>query len=76
MAKPAGLVDAADPGDHPGRMCGRFAIHSPANQIAARFSAVGQLPEFGPRYNAAPLQMLPVIRTRPETKERTLSLLR
>lgn len=76
VAKPAGLIDAADPDDHPGRMCGRFAIHSSANQIAARFGAVGQLPEFGPRYNAAPLQMLPVIRTRPETKERTLSLLR
>lgn len=57
-------------------MCGRFAIHSPTDQIAARFGVVGQLPEFGPRYNAAPLQMLPAIRTHPETKERALSLLR
>ncbi|MBP2299906.1 SOS response-associated peptidase [Azospirillum picis] len=57
-------------------MCGRFAIHSPTDQIAARFGTVGQLPEFGPRYNAAPLQMLPVVRAHPETKERRLGLLR
>lgn len=76
VVKPGGRVDAAYPDDHPGRMCGRFAIHSPTNQIASRFGVVGQLPEFGPRYNAAPLQMLPVIRTHPETRERTLALLR
>jgi putative SOS response-associated peptidase YedK len=76
VVKPGGRVDAAYPDDHPGTMCGRFAIHSPTDQIATRFGVVGQLPEFGPRYNAAPLQMLPVIRTHPETRERTFSLLR
>lgn len=48
-------------------MCGRFAIFSPTNQIAARFGVTGVVPDFDPRYNAAPL-LLPAIRSHPETE--------
>lgn len=76
VVKPAGQVDAAYPDDHVGAMCGRFAIHSPASLIVERFGVTGPIPDVQPRYNAAPLQLLPVVRTHPETRERTLALLR
>jgi putative SOS response-associated peptidase YedK len=56
-------------------MCGRYTIHSPAPLIASRFGVLGDMPEISPRYNAAPLQTLPVVRRRPEGG-RALSLLR
>ncbi|WP_207485433.1 SOS response-associated peptidase [Arenibaculum pallidiluteum] len=57
-------------------MCGRYTIHSSPSLIAERFGVTGSLPNFEPRYNAAPLQQLPVIRFNSETKERRLDLLR
>ncbi|WP_264657533.1 SOS response-associated peptidase [Azospirillum canadense] len=57
-------------------MCGRFALHSPASLLVDRFAATvhGDAPE--PRYNAAPMQNLPVVRFNPDTRERRLSPLR
>ncbi|HEV7285994.1 MAG TPA: SOS response-associated peptidase, partial [Kaistia sp.] len=57
-------------------MCGRYTLHSPPDLIAKHFGATGPLPNFGPRYNAAPTQDMPVVRRHPETGERRLDLLR
>lgn len=43
-------------------MCGRFTLRSNAKAIAAAFDLAGAVPEFRPRYNVAPTQMIPVIR--------------
>jgi putative SOS response-associated peptidase YedK len=58
-------------------MCGRYALYRPASRLSERFSAnIDELlADFGPRYNAAPMQLLPVIRQRP-TGERVVHLLR
>lgn len=42
-------------------MCGRYTITSPLDEILALFGATGR-PNFGPTWNAAPTQSLPVIR--------------
>lgn len=57
-------------------MCGRYAIHRDPQQIASRFRTRNPLPNIRPRFNAAPTQELPVVRYNPETKERSLDLLR
>jgi putative SOS response-associated peptidase YedK len=57
-------------------MCGRLTIHSSPDLVAQRFGVAEPLPDLGPCYNAAPLQQLPVVRLNPETRRRTLSLLR
>ncbi|MCW2239591.1 SOS response-associated peptidase [Azospirillum canadense] len=57
-------------------MCGRFALKSPPSLIAERFGVAGPLPNLTARFNAAPLQDLPVVRLNPDTGERNLHLLR
>lgn len=58
-------------------MCGRYALHGPSSRLREQFEAdIDDIPaDFGPRYNAAPMQLLPVIRQRP-TGERVVQLLR
>lgn len=58
-------------------MCGRYALYSPTSRLREQFGAsIDELPpDFGPRYNAAPLQMLPVVRQRPNG-DRVVRLLR
>ena len=58
-------------------MCGRYALYGPTSRLREQFGAnIDELPpDLGPRYNAAPMQMLPVIRQRP-TGERVAHLLR
>lgn len=58
-------------------MCGRYALYGPISRLSERFAAsIDELPaDFGPRYNAAPMQMLPVVRQRPGG-ERVAHLLR
>lgn len=58
-------------------MCGRYALYGPTSRLREHFGAsIDELPpDFGPRYNAAPLQMLPVVRQRPNG-ERVVHLLR
>lgn len=42
-------------------MCGRYTISSPLDELLALFSATGR-PNFGPTWNAAPTQSLPIAR--------------
>lgn len=56
-------------------MCGRYAQYSPGEVIANAFDATLQIEDLAPRYNAAPLQWLPVVRQRP-SGERVVQLLR
>lgn len=58
-------------------MCGRYALYGPTSRLHEQFDAsIDELPEgFGPHYNAAPLQTLPVVRQRPNG-ERVVHLLR
>ncbi len=56
-------------------MCGRYALYGPVSRLRERFDADVDGLDFSPRYNAAPLQWLPVIRQRP-SGERVASLLR
>ncbi|MCW2239622.1 putative SOS response-associated peptidase YedK [Azospirillum canadense] len=44
--------------------------------IAERFGVAGPLPNLAARFNAAPLQELPVVRLNPDTGERNLHQLR
>lgn len=46
-------------------MCGRYAQFTPPEAIAEIFGATLGIADGSPRYNAAPLQWLPVIRQRP-----------
>ena len=57
-------------------MCGRYAITLPAEAVGRLFGASGPPPDFAPRYNAAPGQMLPIVRRRPRDKGRELALAR
>src|SRR4051812_33233551 len=70
------VVALGDRAYHLSSMCGRLTIHSPPDLIAQRFGVAEPLPDLGSHYNAAPLQQLPVVRLNPETRQRTLSLLR
>jgi putative SOS response-associated peptidase YedK len=56
-------------------MCGRYAQYSPAEAIADLFGATLEIEGLAPRYNAAPMQWLPVIRRRP-SGERVIQALR
>lgn len=58
-------------------MCGRYALYGPTSHLREQFGAsIDELPsDFGPRYNAAPVQMLPVVRRLP-SRERVVHLLR
>lgn len=46
-------------------MCGRYALYGPVSRLSERFDAELDGFDFAPRYNAAPMQFLPVIRQRP-----------
>lgn len=58
-------------------MCGRYALYGPVSRIRDPFDAdIDDVPpDWGPRYNVAPMQFVPVIRQRP-TGERVVHLLR
>lgn len=58
-------------------MCGRYALYGPTSRLREQFGAIIDAlpPDFGPRYNVAPIQMLPVVRQRPDGK-RVVHLLR
>lgn len=56
-------------------MCGRYAITLPPSAMAKLFKAIGALPNFPARYNAAPTQILPIIR-QTRTGQRELALAR
>lgn len=47
-------------------MCGRYALYGPVSRLREAFDAVPEGFEFEPRWNAAPLQWLPVVRQRSE----------
>ncbi|HRP23883.1 MAG TPA: SOS response-associated peptidase [Thauera sp.] len=56
-------------------MCGRYALYGPASRLREAFDAELEGFEFTPRYNAAPMQWLPLVRQRP-SGERVIQLLR
>jgi putative SOS response-associated peptidase YedK len=56
-------------------MCGRYALYGPVSRLREVFDAVPEGFEFEPRWNAAPMQWLPVVRQRP-TGERVIHRLR
>ncbi|NCA72289.1 MAG: SOS response-associated peptidase [Sphingobacteriia bacterium] len=56
-------------------MCGRYAQFTSPRDIAELFGATLDIADLSPRYNAAPMQWLPVIRQRP-SGERVLQALR
>jgi len=56
-------------------MCGRYALYGPVSRLRETFDAEIEGFEFTPRYNAAPMQWLPVVRQR-STGERVIHLLR
>jgi putative SOS response-associated peptidase YedK len=56
-------------------VCGRYAQFTPPEAIAELFGATLDSADVGPRYNAAPMQWLPVIRQRP-SGERVVQTLR
>jgi putative SOS response-associated peptidase YedK len=56
-------------------MCGRHALHGPVSRLREHFEAGPEGFEFIPRYNAAPMQWLPVLRQRP-SGERVIHPLR
>ena len=56
-------------------MCGRYALYGPVSRLRERFDAELEDFELTSRYNAAPMQWLPVVRQRPGG-ERVIHLLR
>ena len=46
-------------------MCGRYALYGPVSRLRECFDAEIEGFDFTPRYNAAPMQWLPVVRQRP-----------
>ena len=56
-------------------MCGRYALYGPVSRLREQFDARIEELDFTPRFNAAPMQWLPVLRQRP-TGERVFHLLR
>jgi putative SOS response-associated peptidase YedK len=57
-------------------MCGRFVQKTTLGEIQILFETVNPVPNAAPRYNAAPTQDLAVVRHNPQTRERSLDLLR
>src|SRR5271170_6897618 len=57
-------------------MCGRFQSTLPKDTLGRIFNAIPSFDVQTLRYNAAPTQMLPVVRYNPKAKARTLDLLR
>jgi putative SOS response-associated peptidase YedK len=57
-------------------MCGRFVQKTPLGEIQVLFETVNAVPNAPPRYNAAPTDSLAVVRFNPQTRQRSLDLLR
>ena len=57
-------------------MCGRFVQKTPLGEIQVLFETVNAVPNAPPRYNAAPTDTLAVVRFNPQTRQRSLDLLR
>src|SRR3546814_16403451 len=57
-------------------MCGRYYQISDPSLLAKIFGTANAVPNVQPHYNAAPTQDLPVLRFNPETRTRSLDLLR
>ncbi|HLY46222.1 MAG TPA: SOS response-associated peptidase [Stellaceae bacterium] len=57
-------------------MCGRFVQKTPFGDIQVLFETPNPVPNMPPRYNAAPTDSLAVVRFNPQTRARSLDLLR
>ncbi|HEX3537096.1 MAG TPA: SOS response-associated peptidase [Stellaceae bacterium] len=57
-------------------MCGRFVQKTPLGEIQVLFDTANAVPNAPPRYNAAPTDNLAVVRFNPQTRQRSLDLLR
>ena len=57
-------------------MCGRFVQKTPLGDIQVLFETANPVPNMAPRYNAAPTDSLAVVRFNPQTRARSLDLLR
>lgn len=57
-------------------MCGRFVQKTPLGEIQVLFETANAVPNAPPRYNAAPTDNLAVVRFNPQTRQRSLDLLR
>jgi putative SOS response-associated peptidase YedK len=57
-------------------MCGRFVQKTPLGEIQVLFETANLVPNMAPRYNAAPPDSLAVVRFNPQTRARSLDLLR
>jgi putative SOS response-associated peptidase YedK len=57
-------------------MCGRFVQRTPLGEIQVLFETANPVPNAPPRYNAAPTDPLAVVRFNPQTRQRSLDLLR
>jgi putative SOS response-associated peptidase YedK len=57
-------------------MCGRYQSYLPLEAIVTFFGARATFIEGGQHFNAAPAQMLPVVRFEPKAQERRVDLLR
>src|SRR5947208_17035898 len=57
-------------------MCGRFVQKTPLGEIQVLFETVNPVPNAPPRYNAARTDPLAVVRFNPQTRQRSLDLLR
>src|SRR5260370_23034963 len=57
-------------------MCGRFVQKTPLGEIQILFETANPVPNMAPRYNAARTDSLAVVRFTPQTRARSLDLLR
>ncbi len=57
-------------------MCGRYRLSRRKQLVEEYFDSVSEEQEWGPRYNIAPTQSVPVIRQNPKEPRRELSLAR
>jgi putative SOS response-associated peptidase YedK len=57
-------------------MCGRFVQKTPLGEIEVLFETANPVPNAAARYNAAPTDSLAVVRFNPQTRARSLDLLR
>lgn len=56
-------------------MCGRFVASASPEEVRRWFRTSNRVPNFGPSYNVAPTDSIPVVRFNPKTRERSLDLL-
>ena len=57
-------------------MCGRYRLSRRKQLVEEYFDTASDEPEWTPRYNIAPTQLVPVIRQPPKEPRRELSLMR